>query len=553
MPTLGAVASSFRFSGQFLDIAEDIDTIRTTNRIYLRNASGENQWSFGMDSSRNWTLRNELRNEDTISSDIDSRKVTIFDLSGGGGTGATTLNALTDVSGVTQPSDFGKLMYYDYYNQKYVFTGDLRYNVNNWLLSTPLVYDNSDIQIYHDIGNTNNIFIGGSARTNPEVNGSIIGIGYQTCDASNHPYNIAIGHQAGRLNQGNNQGSGSPFEGEAIAIGHGAGESGQKAHSISIGTNAGRNNQKESAIACGYGSGSNNQGNYALALGNGAGQSSQQDFALALGTSSGAFSQGTNSVAIGTSAGYSGLGNESVAIGLNASYNGSNYENTIVINGTGLKLNPQHENSTYIKPIREQLNNDFLFYDSISGEVTRSVAVNFTSNIFINGDRGNENDVLTSQGTLGTPIWRAPSTAPKIAYYQILSNQDISNLAWKPMPYSNAFIYNTIGTDVSMDTNSVVTIATGGIYKIEIKTRIYNSSSQGLRGNNRIRLNGTSTLSTTDHQLGSANINSLTITDFVVYNFADGDTFQVEVFFWTNSVSTLQVLPLSWLLITKLF
>jgi hypothetical protein len=136
MPTLGAVASSFRFSGQFLDIAEDIDTIRTTNRIYLRNASGENQWSFGMDSSRNWTLRNELRNEDTISSDIDSRKVTIFDLSGGGGgTGATTLNALTDVSGVTQPSDFGKLMYYDYYNQKYVFTGDLRYNVNNWLLS----------------------------------------------------------------------------------------------------------------------------------------------------------------------------------------------------------------------------------------------------------------------------------------------------------------------------------------------------------------------------------------------------------------------------------
>ncbi len=121
------------------------------------------------------------------------------------------------------------------------------------------------------------------------------------------------------------------------------------------------------------------------------------------------------------------------------------------------------------------------------------------------------------------------------------------------MPYNNTFIYNNIGTDVTMNTNGVVTIATGGLYKIEIKTRIYNSSSAGKRGNNRIMLNGTTMLSVTDHQDGTPNINSLTITDFRVYNFADGDTFQVEVFFWTTNLGVLQVLNNSWLLITKLF
>ncbi len=122
------------------------------------------------------------------------------------------------------------------------------------------------------------------------------------------------------------------------------------------------------------------------------------------------------------------------------------------------------------------------------------------------------------------------------------------------MEYNNTPVYNTIGTDVSMATNGVVTFATGGMYKIEIKTRIYNSSGQGKEGNNRIRLNASTDLSLADHLLSSANIKRLTITDFVVYNFADGDSFEVGVAFLTEILGTdLKVLPLSWLLITKLF
>ncbi len=463
----------------------------------------DNKWKIYLDANSNFILENEAQNIISLSGDAHTGKVTLHDFD---------INDLANLD-TTRPL---------------IFTGD-------------------DLRIQSS--NNSNIFVGGTNRINPTNNGGSIGIGYQACDSSNLAYNVAIGYQAGRQEQG----VGFPFQGQSVAVGFQAGESFQSNHGVALGAYAGRLNQKDAAVACGFFSGNDTQGKYAIAIGNATGQSSQGDFGVAIGSSAANIHQGIESLACGSFAGHKNLGHQSVALGHRASYDGGDFSNTIVINATGTDLDPEGTDRTYIKPIREQLNNDFLFYNSISGEVTRSVAVNFTSNIFINGDRGNENDVLTSQGTLGTPIWKAPSSAPKIAYYQVSSNQDISNLAWKLMPYNNTPIYNNIGTGISMNTNGIVTITTGGLYKIEIKTRIYNSSSQGRRGNNRIMLNGTTMLSVTDHQLGSYNINGLTITDFVVYNFADGDSFQVEYFFWTNSVGSLQVLNMSWLLITKLF
>lgn len=466
----------------------------------------DNKWKIYLDANSNFILENEAQNIISLSGDAHTGKITLHDFD---------INDLANLD-TTRPL---------------IFTGD-------------------DLRIQSS--NNSNIFVGGTNRINPTNNGGSIGIGYQACDSSNLSYNVAIGYQAGRQEQGV---VGSFFQGQSVAIGFQAGESFQRNHAVALGAYAGKLNQKDAAIACGFFSGNDSQGKYAIAIGNSTGQSSQGDFGVAIGNQAANIHQGIESLACGSFAGHKNLGYQSVALGHKASYDGGDFSNTIVINATGTDLDPEGTDRTYIKPIREQLNNDFLFYNSISGEVTRSVAVNFTSNIFINGDRGNENDVLTSQGTLGTPIWKAPSSAPQVCYYEISSAQDISNLAWKIMPYNNTPLYNTIGTDVSMNTNGVVTIATGGLYKIEIKTRIYNSSNQGIRGNNRIRLNGTTTLSVTDHQLASASaiINSLTITDFRVYNFTDDDSFHVEVFFWTNSVGTLQVLPLSWLLITKLF
>lgn len=188
-----------------------------------------------------------------------------------------------------------------------------------------------------------------------------------------------------------------------------------------------------------------------------------------------------------------------------------------------------------------------------AGVLTERLSINNRGALGLSGNYGIAGDVLTSQNPLA-PVWTTPSNVPKIAYYQISSDQDIGNAIWETMEYNNTPVYNTIGTDVSMATNGVVTFATGGMYKIEIKTRIYNSSGQGKEGNNRIRLNASTDLSLADHLLSSANIKRLTITDFVVYNFADGDSFEVGVAFWTEILGTdLKVLPLSWLLITKLF
>ncbi len=498
----------------------------------------DNTWKIYLDANSNFILENEAQNVISLSGDAHTGKVTLHDFN---------LDDLANVD--TTIKEFGSIMFYDTIRQKYEFTDKVRYLGNSLDVSSiPIVTSGGDLRLFND-DTTANIFLGGYIRHNPTLNGASIGIGYQACDSSNLSYNIGIGYQAGRQEQG----FGFPFQGQSLAIGFQAGESFQKNHAVALGAYSGRINQQDAAIACGFFSGNDSQGKYAVGIGNACAQSSQGDFATALGASSGNIHQGIESLACGSFAGHKNLGYQSVALGHRASYDGGDFSNTIVINATGTDLDPEGTDRTYIKPIREQLNNDFLFYNSISGEVTRSVAVNFTSNIFINGDRGNENDVLTSLGNTGTPVWRAPSTAPKIAFYEVTSNQDISNLSWKPMPYNNTFIYNNIGTDVTMNTNGVVTIATGGLYKIEIKTRIYNSSSAGKRGNNRIMLNGTTMLSVTDHQDGTPNINSLTITDFRVYNFADGDTFQVEVFFWTTNLGVLQVLNNSWLLITKLF
>jgi hypothetical protein len=202
-------------------------------------------------------------------------------------------------------------------------------------------------------------------------------------------YNVAIGYQAGRQEQG----VGFPFQGQSVAVGYQAGESFQRNHGVALGAYAGQLNQKDAAIACGFFSGNDTQGKYAIAIGNATGQSSQGDFGVAIGSSAANIHQGLESLACGSFAGHKNLGYQSVALGHRASYDGGDFSNTIVINATGTDLDPEGTDRTYIKPIREQLNNDFLFYNSISGEVTRSVAVNFTSNIFINGTPGNENDV----------------------------------------------------------------------------------------------------------------------------------------------------------------
>jgi len=364
----------------------------------------DNTWKIYLDTNSDFIIKNEAQNVISLSGDAHTGKVTLHDFN---------LNDLANVD--TSIKDFGSFMYYESIQQKYEFTNKVRFlGVSLDVSSIPIVTSAGDLRLFND-DTSANIFLGGYIRHNPTLNGASIGIGYQACDASNRSFNVGIGYQAGRIEQG----IGFPFQGQSVAIGYEAGESFQKVHAISLGAYAGRINQGESSLACGFFSGNDTQGNYAVALGNATGQSSQGDFAVAIGASSGNIHQGIESLACGSFSGHTNLGYQSVALGHRASYDGGDFSNTIVINATGSNLDPEGTDRTYIKPIREQLNNEFLCYNNISGEVSRSAAVNFTSNIFINGVTGALNEVITGDGTGGV-FWNTP-TAPPPSSYAVLS------------------------------------------------------------------------------------------------------------------------------------
>ena len=422
----------------------------------------KNTWKIYLDTNSNFILENEAQNIISLSGDAHTGKITLHDFD------------LEDLANVdTEIKEFGATMFYDTIRQKYGFTNRVKYlgnvfNINN----IPLSLTDGDLRIQSS--NNSNIFIGGTNRINPTNNGGSIGIGYQACDSSNLAYNVAIGYQAGRQQQGD----GFPFQGQSVAVGFQAGESFQSNHGVALGAYAGRLNQKDAAVACGFFSGNDTQGKYAIAIGNATGQSSQGDFGVAIGASSGNIHQGIESLACGSFAGHKNLGYQSVALGHRASYDGGDFSNTIVINATGTDLDPEGTDRTYIKPIREQLNNDFLFYNSISGEVTRSVAVNFTSNIFINGDRGNENDVLTSQGTLGTPIWRAVTPAtPDFLLFGKDAQQSLTVNQWNIVPLTYSFGGTPAANNHSNITiepaTGIITFANAGTYAINVQLQGY--------------------------------------------------------------------------------
>lgn len=239
-----------------------------------------------------------------------------------------------------------------------------------------------------------------------------VGAGFSQQDDNS----VAIGLNAGSLNQdGNCIAIGSLAaetnqDPDAIAIGNTAGQASQGQNSVAIGTLAGQIGQGQESIAIGDQAGKTSQGSQSIAMGHQSGETGQANEAIAIGHQAGKSTQLSNSVCLGHQAGFSGLGTNSIGIGRKASFTGGSHDNTIVLNATGLALNPQGTDRTYIKPIREELNNEFLHYDSITGEVTKSIAVNFTSNFLLNNQSGVSGEVLTSQGALSSPVWTTPSS-----------------------------------------------------------------------------------------------------------------------------------------------
>jgi hypothetical protein len=97
-----------------------------------------------------------------------------------------------------------------------------------------------------------------------------------------------------------------------------------------------------------------------------------------IGFNAGLNSQGDSAIAIGANAGLNSQGNNSISIG---AYAGSTnqHANSIIINATGSDLSSNMTNSLYIAPIRNTTNNNILFYNSITKEVTYDISGSISS------------------------------------------------------------------------------------------------------------------------------------------------------------------------------
>ena len=275
----------------------------TGGTIEISGINLDNKWSISLDNDSNFYLTNDLVNVVGLSGDAHTGKITLFDFK---------LDDVEDVD--TSIKENGSMMYYNSTLQKYEFTDKVRYLVNSLDISSiPIVTVSGDLRIFGDT--SANIFLGGDARTTPTLNGGSIGIGYKACDLNNKSYNVAIGCQAGEIEQGKDF---LYFTGEAIAIGKYAGQSNQEPHTIAIGSSAGNSNQKIGAISIGYLAGATDQSGDSISIGNQAGKINQFQKAIAIGTLAGLGNQGFGAIGIGESCGYSFQGLKSVAIGSGA-------------------------------------------------------------------------------------------------------------------------------------------------------------------------------------------------------------------------------------------
>ena len=117
-----------------------------------------------------------------------------------------------------------------------------------------------------------------------------------------------------------------------------------------------------------------------MAIGWGAGQTGQGVNSIAMGISAGQSGQGTNAVAIGYAAGFTGQGQESIAIGHGAGLS-AQANNTIIVNATGVALNgvSGQTGSCYIAPVRQNYGDSSstlvpMMYNSVTQEVCQRPA-----------------------------------------------------------------------------------------------------------------------------------------------------------------------------------
>ena len=169
---------------------------------------------------------------------------------------------------------------------------------------------------------------------------------------------------------------------------------------IALGSNAGIA-QGVFSVAVGSGAGQTGQGANSVAIGQGAGATGQQLQSVAIGLYAGQTSQGQGNVAIGQFAGQTSQGQFAVAIGGVAGQT-SQPDRTIILNGSGSAVNgvALQTDSFYVAPIRTTANGTPLMYNSTTKEITYSTVLEFIgSKISTSDSSGLTVDVQTTFNT----------------------------------------------------------------------------------------------------------------------------------------------------------
>jgi len=181
-----------------------------------------------------------------------------------------------------------------------------------------------------------------SAGFDPDVDTIAIGNGAGTTGQGAD--SVAIGHDAATTGQG----------ASAVAVGNAAGETSQGDYATAVGPYAAQISQGNNAVAVGRLAGSTGQGTNAVAVGIAAGQTSQTASAVAVGPYAAQISQGANAIAVGYLAGYSSQGANAIAVGVQA----------------GQYNQPANTTRFYFNSIRDATGTEYLHITN-SGEFVR--------------------------------------------------------------------------------------------------------------------------------------------------------------------------------------
>ena len=264
-------------------------------------------------------------------------------------------------------------------------------------------------------------FTAGSTSQQPNA----VAIGYECAFAGQRQNAVAIGTFAGRVSQGSNSvaiglESASNTQGaNSIAIGWEAGQENQGSNSVAIGVDAAIDTQGTGCVAVGVGSGGSNQGNSSVAVGQSAGYSNLGSNSVAVGAGAAGANSGTYVTAIGYDAGRAALGSNSIAIGALSANGGmgefSTYigtcfttegavpTKTIVLNNTGLAMNPANDNAFYVGKITSQASGvgfNMVAHNNGTGEFIQTL----TSSLSLDSTISNTQRISYDTGLLTTTI-----------------------------------------------------------------------------------------------------------------------------------------------------